>query len=98
MYGGRFSLTPDAALTDEVFEVCLLRKPGRWPLLHALLCMVLHRSLAPAGARLFKTRELTVRGDAVAVQIDGDPHGQLPMTFRVVPGELVLVMPDTSSP
>lgn len=95
LYGGRFSLTPDASLTDEFFEVCLLQKPGRLALLHALLRMVLHRPLTPAGARLFKARELTVRGAGVAVQIDGDAHGWLPMTFRVVPGELVLVVPNS---
>lgn len=97
LYGGRFSLTPDASLTDDVFEVCLLQKPGRRPLLHALLRMVLHRPLDPAGARLFKARELTVRGAGVAVQIDGDAHGELPMSFRVVCGELVLVMPGSSA-
>lgn len=97
LYGGRFSLTPGASLTDDVFEVCLLQKPGRGPLLHALLRMVLHRPLAPAGARLFKARELTVRGPGVAVQIDGDAHGELPLSFRVVSGELVLVMPATRS-
>lgn len=93
LYGGRFSLTPGASLTDDVFEVCLLQKPGHWSLLHALLRMVLHLPLEPAGARLFKARALTVRGAGVAVQIDGDDHGELPMSFRVVSGELVLVMP-----
>ncbi len=97
LYGGRFSLTPEASLTDDIFAVCLLQRSGRWPLLHALLRMVLHLPLEPAGARLFKTRELTVHGAGVAVQIDGDAHGELPMSFRVVSGELVLVMPGTRS-
>ncbi len=97
LYGGRFSLTPGASLTDDVFEVCLLQKPGRWSLLHALLRMVLHLPLEPSGARLFKARELTVRGNGVAVQIDGDDHGELPLSFRVVSGELVLVMPGPRS-
>ena len=97
LYGGRFSLTPDASLTDDIFEVCLLQKPGRLPLLHALLRMVLRLPLEPAGARLFKARELWVHGPGVAVQIDGDDYGELPMSFRVVPGELVLVMPGPRS-
>jgi len=93
-YGGRFSLTPGASLQENLFQVCLLQKAGRLNLLHFLLRMLLHRSLEPAGAKLFKTRELTLSGDAVAVQIDGDPHGRLPMTFRALPGELVMVMPE----
>jgi diacylglycerol kinase family enzyme len=34
-----------------------------------------------------------VRGEGVAVQIDGDHLGRLPMTFRALSGELVLVLP-----
>ncbi|OHB25518.1 MAG: hypothetical protein A2X84_10160 [Desulfuromonadaceae bacterium GWC2_58_13] len=93
LYGGRFSLTPGAALPEDQFEVCLLQRPGRLELLHCLLRMLLKRPLIPAGALLFKARELTVQGDGVPVQIDGDPHGQLPMRFRAMPGELVMVMP-----
>lgn len=93
LYGGRFSVTPGAALTEGQFEVCLLQRPGRLGLLHCLLRMLLGRSLTPAGARLFKARELTVKGAGVPVQIDGDPHGQLPMCFRAVPDELVMIMP-----
>jgi YegS/Rv2252/BmrU family lipid kinase len=92
-YGGRFSLTPGASLTEDLLEVCLLQKGGRLHLMHCLMRMLLHRSLAPAGAVLFKTRSLMVRGGSVSVQLDGDPHGQLPMDFRAVPGELVMIMP-----
>lgn len=93
LYGGRFSITPGAALTDDQFEVCLLQRPGRLGLLHGLLRMLLKQPLAPAGGLLFKARELTVQGDQVPVQIDGDPHGRLPMSFRAVSGELLMVMP-----
>ncbi len=92
-YGGRFSLTPGASLTEDSFEVCLMKKGGRFNLLHCLMRMLLHRSLAPAGVVLFKTRSLTVQGGPISVQLDGDPHGHLPVTFRAVPGELVMIMP-----
>lgn len=98
LYGGNFSLTPGAALTDDRFVVCLLQRPGRWALLHCLLRMVLKRSLAPAGALLVKSRELTVRGEQVSVQIDGDSHGRLPMRFRALTGELVMVLPTGALP
>jgi diacylglycerol kinase family enzyme len=44
---------------------------------------------------LFKTRTLSIRGNSAAVQIDGDAHGQLPMNFQALPGELVMVLPAT---
>lgn len=94
-YGGRFSLTPGASLTEDLLEVCLLRKRGRLNLLHCLVLMLLHRPLTPAGAMLFKTRTLSIRGNSAAVQIDGDAHGQLPMSFQALPGELVMVLPTT---
>lgn len=92
-YGGRFSLTPGASLQEDLFEVCLLQKSGRLNLLHFLLRMVLRRPLTPAGAKLFKTRALTLNGAPVPVQIDGDPHGRSPMNFQIAPGELLMVMP-----
>ncbi len=92
-YGGRFSLTPNASLTEKTLDVCLLSRPGRWHLLHCLVRMVLHQSLAPAGAMLFKASEVSVSGENVFVQIDGDAHGRLPMTFRACPDELVMVLP-----
>ncbi len=92
-YGGRFSLTPNASLTEEMLEVCLLSRPGRRNLLHCLVRMVLGLSLEPAGAVLFKASEVSVSGENVFVQIDGDAHGQLPMTFRACPDELAMVLP-----
>ncbi|MEJ2201631.1 MAG: diacylglycerol kinase family lipid kinase [Desulfuromonadaceae bacterium] len=79
LYGGRFSLTPGASLTEDAFEVCLLSRGGRW--------------LEPAGAVLFKARDLTVSGARGRVQLDGDPCGPLPMRFRAVAGELSMILP-----
>jgi len=93
LYGGRFSVTPDASLTEEALDVCVFLKKGRLGLLRCAARVAAGRRLAPPDAETFKARRVTLHGAGVPVQIDGDYLGRLPMTFRALPGELVLVLP-----
>jgi len=93
LYGGRFSVTPDASLTEAALDVCVFLKKGRLPLLRCAAKIAAGRRLARPDAETFKARSVTVRGEGVPVQIDGDYLGRLPMTFRALPGELVLILP-----
>lgn len=95
LYGGRFSVTPDASLTEATLDVCVFLKKGRLSLLRCVAKVAAGRRLASVDAETFKARSVSVRGAEVPVQIDGDYLGRLPMTFRVLPGELVLVLPST---
>ncbi|ALC15525.1 sphingosine/diacylglycerol kinase-related protein [Desulfuromonas soudanensis] len=96
LYGGRFSITRDASLQEPSLDVCLFCRPGRLPLLRSALRVGLGRPLRAPDVALFKTTALTLRGEGVAVQIDGDSHGGLPMNFSVTAGELLLVLPPAS--
>jgi YegS/Rv2252/BmrU family lipid kinase len=93
LYGGRFSVTPDASLAEEALDVCVFLKKGRLPLLRCAAKIAAGRRLARPDAETFKARSVVVRGEGVPVQIDGDHLGRLPMTFRALSGELVLVLP-----
>jgi YegS/Rv2252/BmrU family lipid kinase len=93
LYGGRFSVTPDASLAEEALDVCVFLKKGRLPLLRCAAKIAAGRRLARPDAETFKARSVIVRGEGVPVQIDGDHLGRLPMTFRALFGELVLVLP-----
>ncbi len=92
-YGGRFAIAPHASLQEEALDVCLLLRPGRLALLRAAGALASGRSLAPAAARTFKTRQLHLQGEAVPIQLDGDYFGRLPVTLRVASGELRMVLP-----
>jgi len=93
LYGGRFSVTPDASLSEGMLDVCVLLQQGRWALLRCAAKIVIGRRLARPDAETFKTCKVTLRGEGVPVQIDGDYLGRLPMTFSALPGELVLILP-----
>ncbi|AMV73497.1 sphingosine/diacylglycerol kinase-like protein [Desulfuromonas sp. DDH964] len=97
LYGGRFVIAPGASLTAASFEVCLLLKPGRRALLGAALALAAGRTLSPAAARRLQTPNLQLLGAGVAVQIDGDFFGRLPVTLRIASDELCLVMPGKGS-
>ncbi|APG27838.1 hypothetical protein A7E78_08320 [Syntrophotalea acetylenivorans] len=92
-YGGRFSITPEASLQDDTLEVCLFRRRGRLGFLYSMLKVAFGRPLTEREVWRFKGRELTFAGSKAAVQLDGDYHGRLPMTFRAVFGELTLIYP-----
>ncbi|BCR06350.1 hypothetical protein DESUT3_34190 [Desulfuromonas versatilis] len=92
-YGGRFSITPGASLYEDTLEACLFLRPGRLRFLGSALKIALGARLPAEEARIFKTRHLEVAGAGLAVQIDGDFHGRLPMTIRALPGELRMVLP-----
>jgi diacylglycerol kinase family enzyme len=98
LYGGRFSVTPDACLTEALLDVCVFLRPGRFAFLRCAVAVAAGRRLAPPLAAMFKAHAVTVRGEGVPVQIDGDYLGRLPMTFRAVPGELRLVLPPAGTP
>jgi YegS/Rv2252/BmrU family lipid kinase len=93
LYGGRFSLTPQASLTCDRLDLCLLQRPGRLNLLRAAAAVASGRPLAPPAAILLEGQRFTLRGEGVPVQIDGDYLGRLPMTFRTAFGQISLVLP-----
>lgn len=92
LYGGRFSLTPGAALADPDFEVLLIERPGRLPLLRTALRMLLGRAVARSDGRLVKARRIDVAGTA-ALQLDGDAVGTTPTSFSIEPAALILIHP-----
>jgi YegS/Rv2252/BmrU family lipid kinase len=92
-YGGRFFITPAASLQEDTFEVCLFRSRGRLGFLRSMIKVAFGRPLSEMEVWRFKARELAFAGSKAAVQLDGDYHGRLPMTFRAAFGELTLVYP-----
>jgi len=100
-FGGGMMVAPDARLDSGHFEVTVLGDFGRLEL------MLLTRAIY-AGEHVYhpkvRTRHATdVRAEAVAgpdgvlpevfLDIDGEPVGQLPARFTILPGAIELVVP-----
>ncbi|MDY6850231.1 MAG: diacylglycerol kinase family protein [Geoalkalibacter sp.] len=94
-YGGSFQITPRACLSEESLEVFILRTPGLASLVKLSLRMLLRRPVSPALGEIIRTREVSLSGDSVSVQLDGDFWGYLPLHFTTSFGEITLVFPSS---
>lgn len=96
-YGGkRFTLTPEASLFADNLEVCLILRPGRMALFMAGLALLTGRVLPAPWGKHFRSRRLTVEGDGVPMQIDGDEDGSLPCDLAMNPFPIRLMLPPGS--
>lgn len=91
-YGGRLSLTPTASLFAERLDICLVAPMSRPRFV--LTAIALLAGLTPPGVARFATRQLTLQGDGIPLQIDGDDRGTLPRQLSVTSGEVWMVVSD----
>lgn len=99
LYGGFLQITHHATLTDGLLDVAVIKgEDVRSAPLH-ILSIVLRRYNLNPDMDYYRAREVTITsGEPLEVQVDGDPIGTTPMTFRVAPHALrALVPPWTTS-
>jgi len=96
-YGGRYVVTPAASMFKDDLEVCLLRQGGRLAQLRFALSLALKRPLRAPLAQFLSVDEVRVHGSGVAIQVDGDDFGVLPVLIEAVPRAATLVLPGDSS-
>ncbi len=93
-YASGLKLIPTADPFDGSLELRLYRGGGRWKGIWHLLSSLFGFQSAWTGAGLRSVQEVTVAADEpVDFQIDGDPGGQLPVTIRVLPRRITLLLP-----
>jgi diacylglycerol kinase family enzyme len=92
-YAGGLSFAPQASGTDGLLDVCTFKEGSLWYGLVYLGGVMLgqHEGMQDFGR--LQTRRLRVEaaGD-VPYQLDGDPGGELPVEFRVLPGRLTMLV------
>lgn len=93
-YGGRYIVTPQASMLRDDLEVCLLRQGGRLAMLKFALSLALKRPLRQPLVEFYSLSKLELHGAAVAVQVDGDVGGSLPVKIAAVPRAVSMVLPD----
>ncbi len=93
-YAFKLPVNPDAEPDDGLLTVRVFQKPGRWNFAKYSAMVTQRLHLDRSDVQVFTTSEVKIQSEGTApVQIDGDPLGMTPVTFRCLPGELQLFVP-----
>jgi YegS/Rv2252/BmrU family lipid kinase len=85
-YGGPFVLFNDARIDDGMLDVLIFKNLGYLDIVRYLQAIVLGTHTSLSDVEYFQTAQVRVSSaDAVPVEVDGDVIGTLPVTFKVLP-------------
>ncbi|HZS79240.1 MAG TPA: diacylglycerol kinase family protein [Ktedonobacteraceae bacterium] len=95
LYGALLKFTWRAKCDDGLFDVCIVRSPGKFERVLVMLDFLLRSTRRRKWIRYLscKTFEIQTR-TPVNFQVDGEPIGRTPATFTIVPGALKVVVPE----
>ena len=86
-FGGGIKAAPDAAMSDGLLTVHIIRGAGRAKLLMNLRKLKNGSYIYDREVVSFHTRKLQIDGNAL-VEIDGEDYGKLPLSFSIKPKAL----------
>ncbi len=95
-YGGPFQITTGASLLEDAFELAIYTTHSRFRYALYASAAWLGRLRGMRDVRFAKAssaRCIPHTAEPIYAQVDGEPAGQLPMEFRIVPDALTLVTP-----
>ena len=94
-YAGRFAIAPGARWDDGRLDLVVQRGGDRWSALAFDLALARSRHLQRPDVAALTAREIVLDGpEALRLQVDGDLCQEpLPVTIRVVPGRLPVLVP-----
>jgi len=95
-YGGPLQITTRADLYGNDFELMLCTTDSRWKYLSYLPLLLAGRLRQARTIRFLRTTETycePMDAGPIWVQVDGEPAGRLPASFRIIPDCLTLAVP-----
>ena len=95
-YGGPFKITTGASLYEDSFEILTNSGRSRFGYLICLPALWLGTLRRMKGIKAWKATEAICKAagnEPVYAQVDGEPIGPAPISFRIVPDALSLVTP-----
>jgi YegS/Rv2252/BmrU family lipid kinase len=96
-YGGPFKITTEADLLRPEFELAFVTTRSAWRYILYLPLLWAGKLRGARYVSFFKTDSLRCTSNSasqVQIHVDGEPAGNLPVEFRIVPDALTLAMPD----
>jgi YegS/Rv2252/BmrU family lipid kinase len=93
-YGGNLGITPGASLDQSEFEICIIQTTSRLQYLRLLSNAMRSRGLQTGqkGVCFVRSNKAKAWGN-VAVQVDGEVIGALPMRFEIARETIEIVVP-----
>ena len=93
-YGGRFMVTPQASLRDDVLDICAFKDKGAFSMLRHAIAILTDSHLRRAETFYRRAHTLEINSEhEVYVQVDGDFLGRLPARFEVCSNALRIMTP-----
>jgi diacylglycerol kinase (ATP) len=96
-YGGGFGITPLADMRDGLLDVCVLKDKSFLSTIWYWSAALINAHIKHPKVEYFRTEAAEIvtveEGKEVLVQTDGEVSGKLPLTCRVVPRSLRVVVP-----
>jgi YegS/Rv2252/BmrU family lipid kinase len=93
-YGGGMYIAPDAALDDGLLDVLTIADMPKLRFLRLLPTVFKGRHVRAPEVSVRRARELRVSADRpFTMYADGDPIAELPVTVRVLPGAVRVIVP-----
>ncbi len=94
LYGGAIKYTWRAKCDDGLLDVCVIRRRSVLGRIAVAVDFLLHREQRRQWVSYARCASVDVHTrKPVAIQVDGDPLGFTPATFRIVPGALNVIVP-----
>lgn len=93
-YALGLTFSPEATETDGLLDVCTFKQGTLWNGMMYLGAVALGQHSSWNDCTLQRARRIRIEADEpVAIEMDGDPAGQLPIDIEILPGRLSLVLP-----
>jgi len=95
MYALGLNFSPDAAEADGSLDVCTFRQGSLWNGMMYFSAVAFGQHRSWNDCTLQRAKRIRIEADEpVAIEMDGDPAGKLPVDIDILPGRLTLIVPE----
>jgi YegS/Rv2252/BmrU family lipid kinase len=93
-YGGGMFMAPDASLEDGLLDVVVVEDAPKLALLRLLPLVFKGEHVGKPNVHVDRARQVEIAADRpFTMYADGDPIAELPVTVRVLPGAVRVIVP-----
>ena len=97
LYGGIMAIGSRAVVNDGKLDVCIFKGDGFFTFAQHALKVFSHQHLRDPSTEYYQCGEIVIESShALPVHVDGEPFTQTPVTIRVLPSALNVIVPENA--